>query len=173
MPGLLQTEDYAREAIKIDHPDVNDDEIDRRVQLRISRQALRRRKKSPPRLRVVLNEAILRRPVGGPLVMANQLRQIAEFASLPDVAVRVVPFIAGLHHGVTAGPFVIVRFPQNGKRRGEPPTVFADGFTGDLYLDKPAEVEKHTAAFAAIWDKALEERISPKVIEQAAEEMAP
>ena len=51
--------------------------------------------------------------------------------------------------------------------------MFAGGFTGDLYLDKPAEVEQHTAAFAALWDKALEERVSQRVIQRAAEEMAP
>ena len=66
-----------------------------------------RRKRSPPRLRVVPNEAILRCPVGGPPVMANQLRQVAEFVTLPHVAIRVVPFSAGLHHGIATGPFVL------------------------------------------------------------------
>jgi hypothetical protein len=88
--------------------------------------------------------------------------------------VRVVPFSAGLHHGVTSGPFEILRFPTNSEGQdSEPPTVFADGFTGDLYLDKSAEVDHHAAAFASIWAAGLEERISRTVIDQAAKELAP
>src|SRR6266699_3920452 len=73
VPGLLQTEDYARTLIEADNPGVDEQEIDRRVQLRIARQALIRRPVAPAELRAVLNEAILRRPVGGPGVMAAQL----------------------------------------------------------------------------------------------------
>src|SRR6266478_6547945 len=72
VPGLLQTEDYARTVIKAGNPDVASDEIDRRVQVRIARQALVRRPTAPLDLRVVLNESILRRPVGGPQIMASQ-----------------------------------------------------------------------------------------------------
>jgi transcriptional regulator with XRE-family HTH domain len=174
IPGLLQTEDYARAVIKIDKPDVGSDEIDRRVQVRIGRQRLLTRASFPTHLRIVLDETILRRPVGGPLVMSAQLRRLAEACELPNIALRVIPFSAGLHHGVTSGPFEILRFPSNGDGRdSEPPTVFADGFTGDLYLDKPAEVDHHAAAFTGIWAAALEERVSQVVIQQAAKELAP
>jgi hypothetical protein len=144
------------------------------VQVRIGRQRLLSRVTAPPRLRIVLDEAILRRPVGGPAIMAAQLRHLAEACDLPHISLRVVPFSAGLHHGVTSGPFEILRFPGNGEGQdSEPPTVFADGFTGDLYLDKPAEVDHHAAAFTSIWAAALEERISRTVIHQAAKELAP
>jgi hypothetical protein len=172
VPGLLQTEDYARTVITADNPGVAEEEIDRRVHVRVARQGLLGRTIASPELRVVLNEAILRRPIGGPAIMAHQLRHLAEASELPNVLLRVVPFSAGLHRGVMSGPFEILRFPPNGDGRdSEPPTVFADGFTGDLYLDKPAEVDRHATAFAAIWDAALEERISRSLIDQAAKEL--
>jgi hypothetical protein len=106
--------------------------------------------------------------------MSAQLRRLAEACELPNIALRVIPFSAGLHHGVTSGPFEILRFPSNSDGRdSEPLTVFADGFTGDLYLDKPAEVDHHAAAFTGIWVAALEERVSHVVIQQAAKELAP
>src|SRR5882724_5746430 len=151
VPGLLQTENYARWVITADNPGVAEDEIDRRVNLRVARQDLLRRPAGQPDLRVVLNEAILRRPVGGPAIMAEQLRQLARVGDLQNVSLRVVPFSAGFHQGVLAGSFVILRFPANGDGRdSEPPTVYSDGFTGALYLDKPAEIDRYAPAFSAI-----------------------
>ena len=172
VPGLLQTEDYARTLIEADNPGVDAEEIDRRVQLRIARQALVRRPVAPPELRVALNEAILRRPVGGPGVMAAQLDHLAEVAGLPNVSLRVVPFSAGLHHGVLSGPFVILRFPLNGDgQESEPATTYMDGFTGALYLDKPREVERYASAFENIWSAALDEPASRGLITKTAEEL--
>jgi transcriptional regulator with XRE-family HTH domain len=174
VPGLLQTEDYARTLIRAYRSDVADEEIDRRVQVRVARQRLLSRATAPPRLRIVLDETVLRRPVGGPVIMAAQLRHIAEACELPSVSLRVVPFSAGFHQGVQSGAFEILRFPSNGEGHdSEPPTVFVDGFMGDLYLDKPAQVDHHAAAFADIWAAALEERISQTIIHQAAKELAP
>ena len=172
VPGLLQTETYARVVIKADNPGVDDEEIDRRVHVRIARQALVRRRTAPPELNVVLNESILRRPVGGAEVMAGQLNHLAEAAELPNVALRVVPFSAGLHHGVMSGPFVVLRFSANGDdRESEPATIYIDGFTGALYLDKPREVERYANAFKSIWNVALDESASRELIRQAAEEL--
>ena len=172
VPGLLQTEQYARAVITADNPGVDQEEIDRRVHVRIARQALIRRQTAPPRLTVVLNEAILRRPVGGRAVMAAQLDSLAAAASLPHVTVRAVPFRAGLHHGVMSGPFVILRFPRNGDgRESEPATVYVEGFTGALYLDKPHEVERYANAFQSIWGAALDEPASLGLISKAAEEL--
>jgi transcriptional regulator with XRE-family HTH domain len=172
VPGLLQTEQYARAVITADNPGVDEAEIDRRVHVRIARQALVRRQTAPPELTVVLNEAILRRPVGGSQVMAAQLGSLADSAGLPNVTLRVVPFRAGLHHGVMSGPFVILRFPRNGDGHdSEPATVYVDGFTGALYLDKPREVERYATAFESIWSVALDEPASRELINQAAEEL--
>jgi uncharacterized protein DUF5753 len=73
-----------------------------------------------------------------------------------------------------SGPFVILRFPVNGDNRPtEPPTVYADGFTGALYLDKPAEIDRYQAAFTSIWDSAASESASRDLITAAAREMEP
>jgi transcriptional regulator with XRE-family HTH domain len=172
IPGLFQAQDYARTVIKAEHYDDSDEEIDRRVRLRMERQALVRRVTSPPQLRVTLNEGILRRPVGGPAVMAQQLGQLAETGERPNVSLRVVPFSAGMHHGLITGPFVILRFPLNGDGRdSEPPTVYADGLTGALYLDKPPEIERYDLAFESIWNASLDEARSTQLIRQAAREL--
>jgi transcriptional regulator with XRE-family HTH domain len=172
VPGLLQTEQYARSVIKEDNPGVDDREIDRRVHVRIARQMLVRREADPLELHVALNEAILHRPVGGPDVMAAQLDALAEAADIRNVKLRVVPYAAGLHHGVMTGPFVILRFPVNGNgAESEPATVYVEGFTGALYLDKPREVTRYTVAFDRIWDAALDEPASTDLIHRSAEEL--
>jgi transcriptional regulator with XRE-family HTH domain len=171
VPGLLQTEDYARTVIKADHPEESEDDIERRVHLRITRQAILRRLIDPPTLQVVLNESVLRRTVGGADVMAGQLDYLAEASELPAVSLRVVPFSAGLHLGVVSGPFIMLRFPLNGGgAESEPPTVYTDGFTGALYLDKPNELDRYGMAFKDIWQHAQDESASKDLIRQAAEE---
>ncbi len=172
VPGLLQTEDYARTLIEADNPGVDTPEIDRRVQVRVQRQALVRRATAPLKLRVVLSEAVLHRPVGGPQVMAAQLDRLAEAGELANISLRVVPFSAGFHRGVLSGPFEILRFPQNGDGTdSEPPTTYMDGYTGALYLDKPNEVERYAEAFGSITQTSLDEPSSASLIRQAAEEM--
>ena len=172
VPGLLQTEEYARTVISTGNPGVDEEEISRRAHVRMARQPLIRRATSPLQLQVALNEAILRRPVSGPRVMAGQLARLAEVSELPNVSLRVVPFGAGLHPGLMSGPFVILRFPLNGDgRESEPATVYVDGFTGALYLDKPHEVERYAQAFGGIWAAGLDEPASRRLIRQAAEEV--
>ncbi|NIY68073.1 helix-turn-helix domain-containing protein [Streptomyces malaysiensis] len=161
VPGLLQTEDYSRAIITVDNPDEDVEEIERRVLLRIRRQALLSRVHRPATLHVILNEGVLRRPVGGKKVMADQLKHLVEVGELPNVTIKVVPFAAGLHRGMLSGPFIVLRFPTNGDGKyTEPPTVYSDGYTGDLYLDKPSEVARYDAAFDHIWHTALNEQDS-------------
>jgi transcriptional regulator with XRE-family HTH domain len=144
VPGLFQTGGYARALIQLDHADETTEEIARRLQLRTGRQAILRRPIDPPLLRVALRESVLRAPVGGNEVMAAQLGTLAEASRLPNVSIRIVPFSAGLHFGILSGPFETLRFPVNGNGEDtEPPTVYAEMFTGALFLDKPAEVERY------------------------------
>jgi transcriptional regulator with XRE-family HTH domain len=172
VPGLLQTEDYARALIRAGNPGATDAEIERRVHVRISRQALLTRATAAPVVEVILNEAILRRPVGGVKIMSGQLQRLAAAGTLENVSIRVMPFSAGLHYGVLSGPFVILQFPLNGDgEETEPPTVYVDGFTGDLYLDKQKEVERYSAAYASILGSSLDERASGQRILQAAKEL--
>lgn len=172
VPGLLQTEDYARTLITADHPEEDDAEIERRVRLRIARQAILRRPIDPPVLQVALRESVLRCPVGGAKVMAEQLKRLAEASELPNVSLRLVSFAAGFQLGMLSGSFIILRFPLNGGgAESEPPTVYTDLFTGALYLDKPGEIERYSRAFGEIWETALEDAASRDLIRQSAEEM--
>ncbi len=172
VPGLLQTEDYARTVIRVGDPDLNDAEIEQRVHVRMARQTLLTRVTYPPFLQVVLNEAIVRRPVGGKEMMARQLEQLVETGELPTVSIRVIPFSAGLHHGIMSGPFEILRFPLNSNGQDtEPPIIYVEGFTGALYLDKPREIDHYDTAFTNIWLSSLEERDSRELIIQALKEL--
>lgn len=170
VPGLFQTADYARELTRLHVPDETEAEIDRRVELRLARQAILTRPIDPPLITVTLRESILRCPVGGPAVMAGQLARLVEIAELPNVSLRVVPFTAGLHSGMLSGSFEVLRFPLNGNGEdSEPPTVFSDLFTGAIYLDKPDEVERYDRAFTGIWDASLDENQSGELLRSAAE----
>ncbi|WP_049572725.1 helix-turn-helix domain-containing protein [Streptomyces sp. SBT349] len=169
VPGLLQTEDYARAIIRAGFPDQDQEEIERRVRLRIARQTLITRVTQPPTLLVALDEALLRRPIGGNEVMAGQLARLAEVSKLPNVTIRVVPYAAGVHLGLVSGSFFILRFPVNGDgKETEPPTVYADGYTGDLYLDKPREIEQYDTAFSDTWNKSLSEEASSRLFTELA-----
>ena len=172
VPGLLQTEDYARTVIRAGHPDMDDTEIERRVSVRMARQTLLTRVTAPPMLDIVLNEAILHRPIGGPTIMVRQLERLVEVGALPTVSVRVLPFAAGLHQGIMSGPFEILRFPLNSNGQDtEPPTVYVEGLTGALYLDKPHEIERYDAAFSNMWESALDEIASQKLITRMVREL--
>ncbi|WP_250280206.1 DUF5753 domain-containing protein, partial [Frankia sp. Cppng1_Ct_nod] len=119
----------------------------------------------PPLLNVVLNESILHRPMGGPKALAQQLERIADVNRLPNVTIKIMPFSTGLHAGVTSGPFVVLRFPENGTgRTGEPPTVYVEGLTGALYLEKDREVAQYEASFSAMWESAADRDTSTKML---------
>lgn len=172
MPGLFQSAGYARTVIAADHPDESAEEIARRVELRLGRQAILKRPIDPPALRVVLKESVLCTPVGGPAVMVGQLDHLAEVSQLPNVSLRIVPASAGYHPGIVTGSFTVLRFPLNGGgQESEPPTIYQEMYTGALYLDKPAETERFDAAFAAIWNTALNERSSRDLIARTMEDM--
>jgi transcriptional regulator with XRE-family HTH domain len=172
VPGLFQTAKYARTVITADHPEENEGEIERRVQLRLARQAILRRPINQPVLKVALRESVLRCPVGGAEVMADQLDRLEEASERPNVYLRVLPFDAGFHLGMLSGAFGILRFPLNGGGlESEPPTVYSDLFTGALYLDKPREVERYDRAFKEIWEASRDEDSSRNLIRQAAEDM--
>jgi transcriptional regulator with XRE-family HTH domain len=169
VPGLLQTEGYARDIIRTHTPGISEEELDGRVRLRIERQTILTRATRPLKLRVALSETVLRRPIGGPKVMTHQLAHLVYVSERANISLRVVPFAAGTHVGVLSGPFTVLRFPLNGDgSETEPPVVFADGYTGNLYLDKPKEVEQYDEAFRGIWETALDERASRRLIAEVA-----
>lgn len=170
--GLFQTEDYARTIIRAHNPDESEAEIERRLQLRLARQAIVCRVIDAPLIQFALGEQVLRRPVGGPSVMAAQLDKLVEVSEFPNVTIRVVPFGMGYHPGLICGSFTILRFPLNGGNvESEPPTIYSEMFTGALYLDKPYEVERYNHAFEEIWEASLDIEVSRDQLRQAAQEM--
>jgi hypothetical protein len=143
VPGLFQTEDYARAVIAALRPDLNADQMERWVELRMARQAHFR--KDPPELRTVVDEAALRRPVGGRRAMNQQLRQLVDVCTLPTVRLQVLPYEAGEHAGMTGG-FTIFSFD-------EPmvlDTVYLEQTKDDLYLETPPEVQPYVRAFDSL-----------------------
>ena len=139
VPGLLQTEEYARAVILRGHPDTPPDEVERRVGLRIRRQEIFARPDCP-QLWAVIDEAALRRPIGGVEVMRAQLDSLLKAAKLAHVALQVMPFSAG-GHAAEGGAFSLLRFPETDL----PDVVYVEQLTGALYLDKRDDVERYAA----------------------------
>ncbi|MFE9765679.1 helix-turn-helix domain-containing protein [Streptomyces sp. NPDC005808] len=135
VPGLLQTSDYARAAVRLTHPSASVEEIERRVTLRMKRQQVLHRQRGP-QLWAVIDEAALRRPVGGIATMRAQLLHLMEICQLPRVTVQIMSFLAGGHAAVR-GPVTIVRLPGDQL----PDMVYLEQLASALYPDKPAEIE--------------------------------
>jgi hypothetical protein len=135
--GLFQTEAYARAVSALGRRRAAPDELDRWVAIRLKRQELLTAAK-PPRVWSVVDEAALRRPVGGVKVMRAQLRRLAEAAELPNVTLQVVPFRAG-GHDAAGGSFTILRFTEP----DVPDVVYIEQLTGAIYLEKPAATDHY------------------------------
>ena len=139
VPGLLQTEEYARAIITQGAPGVDKDEVDRRVALRMGRQKLLTRD-NPPRYWVIMDEAALRRPMGGRDVHVKQIERLIDLVGEPNITLQVMPFKYG-GHAAEAGAFTIMRFPETDL----PDVVYMEYLTGAHYIDKPEEVERYAA----------------------------
>ena len=172
VPALLRTADYARTLITASHPAAGTDEIDQLVHECRTRQMLVTRAGAPLSVTLVLSEALLRCAVADTFVMAEQLRELAELAALPNVRLRVVPFSAGLHPGLWTGAFTLLRFPpgRNDGETGEV-TVYVPELTGELYLDKSDEVQPYDAAYANIFSRGLDEPATRELLRAAAKEL--
>ena len=139
VPGLLQTADYARAVIRLGLPSASADEVERRVGLRLARQEVLKKESGGPRLWAVVDEAALRRPIGGGEVMRAQLVRLIEAAREPNITLQVVPFRSG-GHAAEAGAFTVMRFPEVDL----PDVVYLEHLTSALYLDKREDVERYT-----------------------------
>ena len=137
VPGLLQTDGYMRAVVRGAHLEDSAEEVGRRVRLRMARQILLTRE-APPRLWAVVDEAALRRPVGGREVMRGQLERLVEATKLANVTIQVIPFHAG-GHAAAGGAFSLLRFADEEL----PDVVYMEQLTSALYLDKRDEVERY------------------------------
>ncbi len=160
IPGLLQTEDYARQTLRNGPGELDREDVERLVQVRMERQRILGRE-DRPRLWAVLDEAIIRRVVGGPEVMREQLRHLIDCAEQGKTTLQVVPFGAGAHAGTT-GPFVILEFPEP----TDPDVVYVETLAGDIYLEAPTDVDRYTLAFARLLAAALHPDDSVRLVQQ-------
>lgn len=150
--GLLQTPAYATAITKLDR-DVPPEQRQRAVSLREARQAQLDRD-TPPRLRIVLSEAAIRRPVGGAEAMREQLRHLAAMSRRPNIDLRVLPFDIGEHPGMKGG-FTLLRFPGD---FADMDCVYLESRTGALWQERPGDIGTYTSDFEQISQLAL----SPK-----------
>jgi transcriptional regulator with XRE-family HTH domain len=150
VPGLLQTEHYARAVIRAVRPGYDDESVERRVTARLVRQKALLDRENSPELLCVLNEAVLRRQVGDGHLMAAQLRALADAASRPRLTLQVLPFSAGAHAALEGG-FVLIEFPDE----QDPDVVYVEGIMGDLYLESVEEIKRYQWAFERIQAIAL------------------
>jgi hypothetical protein len=136
VPALLQTPGYARELIRLSHVRVTDDELERRVELRLRRQHILH-SDQPLRFWVVIDEAALRRLAGPPSVMRDQIRHLIGLCDLPHVTIRVLPFRFGVHPANAGGPISVLRLPD----RELPDIAFVEHFGGAEYFQSRTELD--------------------------------
>jgi hypothetical protein len=165
VPGLLQTPEYARAVILLGHAGADADEIDRRVELRNQRQQILSRP-DPPQLWAVIDEAALRRPIGGVEVMRRQIEALMEASKLPNVRLQIIPFHAG-GHAAAGGPFAILRFPE----AELPDVVYVEQLTSAIYLDKRDDVDHYAIAMERLCIDAEPPSHTPEILEKLLHEV--
>lgn len=161
VPGLLQTEAYARAVIVLGHGAATAEEVDRRVGLRMARKQLLDRE-HPPLLWAVIDEAVLRRPIGGPKVLRAQIEALIEACDRPGVRLQVVPFDAG-GHAAAGGAFTILRFPD----QDLPDVVYLEHLTSALYLERREDVDRYAAAVGRLFIEAEPPARTPAILRTA------
>jgi transcriptional regulator with XRE-family HTH domain len=141
VPGLLQTEGYARAMICNGRPDIDAEAAEKRVRVRMNRQSLLTQD-DPLDLWIVLDEAVLHRPVGGRAVMREQLEHLVQVAELPNVTLQILPFAAGAHAGMD-GNFAILLYEESAGQN----VVFVSNAAGGLFLEKDDELHRYAFVF--------------------------
>jgi transcriptional regulator with XRE-family HTH domain len=163
-PALLQTEDYARAIIKGIAPKIDEGILGQRVEARMMRQKLLEAPK-PPKYRVLLDEAVLHRHVGGPAVIKAQLDKVLSLMREEKAAVQLIPYEVGAY-GAADSNFVYLEFAGTML----PDLVFVEGLVSQLYLERPDELDRYREALDNLRDEALNPRDSAKRIEKICDE---
>ena len=157
VPGLLQTDAYARAVIALDDR-AEPPDVDRRTQLRMARQQVLARP-GGPRLWAVLDEAVLRRPIGGHAVLLEQVKSLLNASQRDNSRMQVVPFARG-GHSALGGAFTILRFAHP----DVPDVVYIEHLTSSLYLDKAEDVDRYSAAMSRLIIEAEPPERTPSVL---------
>ncbi|MCX4478560.1 helix-turn-helix transcriptional regulator [Streptomyces cellulosae] len=167
VPGLLQTEDYARAVIAQMRPDLGADQVDALVKVRMERQESRLSGERPAELRAVLDEGVLHRVIGSPGVMRQQFERLAQVGEQPNVTIQLLPFALGAHPGLY-GPFVILTFPQP-----TAPLVWLENPNNSVYLESQSDVQNYTDTFDQLRASALSPAETLTRLIRTAEELEP
>jgi transcriptional regulator with XRE-family HTH domain len=165
VPGLMQTGEYATAITRAAQPWVNDDEVERQVTARATRQALLTAAE-PLEVWAVLDEAVLRRKVGGEAIMRAQLDRLGVLSALPNVTLQVLPFDAGAHASMGTS-FDLLRFPEPDASA----IVYIENHTSSQYLESAADIRRYTLVFDHLRASALSPERSAEFIAQAARDM--
>lgn len=156
--GLLQTEDYAR-AVLSALSTADSEAIDRQVELRMRRQDRLYVDEDPLKIHIILDEAVLHRPVGGDQVMRGQLKRLLADTQRSNITIQVLPFSGGAHQAMV-GPFVMLTFPGS----DDNDLVYVEGHLRDLYLEQPHEVEIYEQIFDALVGKCISAKQSAALV---------
>ncbi|WP_280666600.1 MULTISPECIES: helix-turn-helix domain-containing protein [unclassified Kitasatospora] len=164
VPGLLQTETYMRELLR--HARRPQDEVDRLVKIRLDRQTILKRESGPTQLAVVINESVLRRVMGSPDLMRDQLNHLADVASTPNIKLQIVPFAAGFHPAMT-GAFTMLTFedPKVG------PLIHLEALSSTTVIDDRERVRRYEESWADLIATAASRDESVRIVTQAAKEL--
>ncbi|GAA1564443.1 helix-turn-helix transcriptional regulator [Actinomadura kijaniata] len=164
IPGLCQTEDYARAAIRGTLPGATREQIQNRVEARMRRQAILTGE-HPLELWAIVDEAALRRAVGGSQIMVEQMQKLREVSELPNVTLQVIPYEAGAHPGMP-GSFVVMDFPES----VGPSIVYIESQAGDLFLEEEADIQRYNLVFEHLRAAAISPDASASLVAKVAEE---
>ncbi|EST39472.1 XRE family transcriptional regulator [Streptomycetaceae bacterium MP113-05] len=167
VPGLLQTRSYAAAVVAGALPEASTEDVEKRVQVRMRRQDRITDPGHPLRLWAVLDEATLRRAVGGPQTMVQQLEHLIELSRLPHLTLQVMPFAMGAHPGVN-GQYAILEFPET----TDSTVIYLEGVTSDLYLEKANDVQSYSVMYEHLRAQALNADQTREFIEEVAKEYA-
>jgi transcriptional regulator with XRE-family HTH domain len=160
IPGLLQTESYARAIVDAVGPERSKADRDKFLALRKAR-AQRLTTTHPPTLRALIDEAVISRTVGGTAVMTEQIDHLIQMANLPNIQIGIIPYSAGAYRGMD-GPFVILEFPET----DDLDVVLTEGVAGSFFLEKPTTVQGYKERFDAIGKHALSPDMSLKLLQK-------
>jgi transcriptional regulator with XRE-family HTH domain len=166
IPGLLQTRDYARAAIKSLAPGASAAEVERRVDLRATRQRQVLHREPAPTLWAVIDEAALHRPIGGVQVLRDQLTALIEATRQPNIKIQLLPFEVGGHAGLT-GSFTILRFPEQDLSD----VIYVELLTSGLFLDRGHDVDTYAEAMERLCLQAREPEQTAGIIESILKEL--
>lgn len=161
VPGLLQTADYARALISGINPNLTEEEVERRVMARTTRQQLLGRA-NPPQLHVILDAGVLERPVGSEHLMRNQLRRLTEATELPNISIQVLPKSVGASPALE-GPFSVLTLPEP-----IPDVGYAEGPSRAVYIEDRNAVRDYTLRFGILTEQAMSCADSATLIAKAA-----